>query len=719
MSSGYEIPITADLSGMQEAIARIGQHIHQMGSQISASLGGANNHLGNTENAMRRVTGTATTVTNAHKTLGESVSQSRTKMNGAIATAANMGTAMGGLESAVNLASRATKLLSGTNLGATLTGWIARAGGIRAAFARIPATMRAIAANPLFRRIAIGAAAAAAAIIAIRTATRIISSTLRTMGRLANGIFNGMRATATATARAIGGTFRNIASLPKKLFTTLPGVGGLLAGAGGLALLTHQLKGASEKAAVFEDLTVSVEHFTGSVHAAKNLLADLAEFAIKTPFETIEVQQTASGLLGAGIREDVAGITKDLAAMSKNGQQLRELGDAVGKGFAKGKFQTQELNKFLERGINLHPALQAQIGLTGDAYTKAVQAGLSFQTVTAALRSMSTEGGQFFGLLDRRAQTFTGLLSTLSAAWTDVRQAFGKPFNDSLKPIIQSAINSVTTLLERARTLGERVGRAITLAFVAFQQGKLGDVFRKGLTLGVSVAIDILMRGLRGAVAFLATALPPIFSAAGSKLSDPMFWSGIKNIFVGLGQTITAAIQEALPGQDKQLIAGRKALADSSFNLGSKQINLAGGVDLGKTIGTAISSGNKAFLDAAGGEMSANVKAAQENLSKTLETLKAAADAIQKKTAEGTALQGTTIAAAAGAQNLDTLEETIGTAVREKVGTLTTSLQRVGGGGIGLSFGGVIGKISQSNTLLQVIAMNTQKTNASTLTVLA
>jgi tape measure domain-containing protein len=519
------------------------------------------------------------------------------------------------------------------------------------------------------------------------------------MGRLVAATFAKLKAGAAATANAV----RSIASMPGKMLGAIPGlpIAGLLSGAGAIALLATQLKGASANAAVFEDLTVSVEHFTGSAEKAKTLLADLAQFALVTPFETLDVQQTAGTLLGAGIKEDVAGITKDLAAMSRNGQELGELGDALGKGFAKGKFQTEEVNKFLERGINLNPALQAQLGLTGDEFTKAVEKGLTFSTVTSAIRAMSSEGGQFFGLLDRRAQTFTGLISTLSSAWTDVRQAFGKPFNDALKPIISSAIESVTGLMQKAKDLGEKVGRAITIAFVAFKEGRMGELFGASLKLGIAVAMDKLFLGLKSAVAFLAAALPPIFAAFGAKLSDPTFWQGLALYFEGFGKIIGAEIRAAMPMPDMAKIENDKIFANLLLNSGAVLMGEAGG---GTNIGAAIQSGLDAGIENAArvisetGE-STRTTEARAGLSEITASLKAAADALQKKTGESTQLNqgegGGIITPGDG--------ETATTAIKSAMGTLTTSQGRVGGGGFGMTFGTLASIGKKTNSLLTSI----------------
>lgn len=694
---GFEIPIGGDLGPLAEAFDKVIASIDQMGEKIVAALAKSNAAIGSTTTQLAQVTTSTSAASEATNQMGAATAAAMQKMQGGISAAANLGTAMMGVQSSVSLAAKSSRILTGVNLATALSGWISRAGSIRAAFAKIPAALSAIAQNPVFRRIAIGAAVAVVSVLAIRTAWRAVSAGAAAMGRLVAATFAKLRAGAAATANAV----RSIASMPGKMLGAIPGlpIAGLLSGAGAVALLATQLKGASADAAVFENLTVSVEHFTGSAEKAKTLLDDLGKFAIATPFETIDVQQTAGTLLGAGIKEDVAGITKDLAAMSRTGQELGELGDALGKGFAKGKFQSEEVNKFLERGINLNPALQAQLGLTGDEFTKAVEKGLTFSTVTAAIRSMSSEGGQFFGLLERRAQTFTGLISTLSAAWTDVRKAFGKPFNDALKPIISSAIESVTGLMQKAKDLGEKVGRAITIAFVAFKEGKIGQLFSASLNLGVAVAIDALNRGLRGAAAFLATALPPIFSAAASKLSDPMFWSGVKNIFEGLGQTITAAIEEGLPGTEERTIEGRKALARKSFELGGKQMNLAGGVDFGAVIADALANGGAAAAKAAGGEMSKDVVKALGELKKINDSLKPAVNALQKKTAESTQLNQ----AEGGGIITPGVGEAATTAIKSAMGTLTTSQGRVGGGGFGMTFGTLASIGKKTNSLLSSI----------------
>ena len=297
--------------------------------------------------------------------------------------------------------------------------------------------------------------------------------------------------------------------------------GGLRAAFAGAAVGAGALVGigkAISSATNIEDLNIDMETFLGSTQRARDLIAELTQFSVSTPFETDDLLQTSRILAGSGIQEGLAGIVKELGAVSSNGQQLRELGDALAKGFAKGKFQTEELNKFLERGINLMPALEEATGLTGEALTKAIQSGLDFDTVTAAIRSLSAEGGQFFGLLERRSRSTSGLISTLSGAWDNLLQKLGTPINDAIKPGLTLLIDGINGGVGLATQLGAVLASEISAAArnmvavgetgvnayraiqAAFAQGQVGNILVSSLQL----AGGVLVNNFIGAIRFLS-----------------------------------------------------------------------------------------------------------------------------------------------------------------------------------------------------------------------
>jgi tape measure domain-containing protein len=698
MEDGMDIPIGADFAAFQNAINSIIASIDRMSASIVAAVAGANSAMASSQAAMTGVQNKTLATATAQQRAASAASATISTFSRLAVTGANVGTAMSGIESAMNVAAKASRALAGVNLGTAISGWVSRAGGLRTAFSRIPAAMSAIMQNPTFRKIAIGAAAAIAGIIAIRTAWRVVNGAVKLAGQIAGSVFRGMVSAARAAAGTISGTFRGIASLPGKMLGSIPGlpIVGLLGAGTAVALLSMQLKGASKDAAVFEDMRISVEQFTGSAEAAKSLLDDLAKFAIKTPFETGQVQATATGLLGAGIKEDVAGITKDLAAMASTGQQLGELGDAVGKGFAKGKFQTEELNKFLERGINLLPALRAETGLTGAAFTKAVEKGLTFQQVTRAIRSMSAVGGQFYGMLEKRSQSFNGLISTLVAAWTDVRKAFGTPINDALKPILQEGIDRITALMTKAKQLGEKIGNSISLIFAAFKGGHMMKLFGAGLNVAVRTAVDILFRGFRGAVAFMASALPPLINGIFSKLSDPKFWRGLMNIFQGLGAIIGAEVEGALPFANQAKIRALQTKSEFLINQGGESMSTAGNVNMEELIKAVMENALSAAKKASGGPKGKRLLAAEDMLIEIMASLQGVVDANKPKP------QATGKSEGAG---IITPDDSPAAAVGRAVAPAVMSLSRVGGGGFANTvFASVLSEAKKQTGYLKKIA---------------
>lgn len=618
---GMEIPIGGDLSGLQEAFAAVIAAVDRMGNQIVAALEKSNAAMVRSQAAMTGMQhGAAAAASAQQKAAGASTTLAGS-MGRVITNVSRAGQTLSGLHLGFNAVNAASRALTGVNIAASFSGWISKAGGLRAALAKIPAAMAAVASNPTFKKIVIGAAAAVAGVIAIRVAWRTAAASASILTSAASAVFRGIVAGAHKAASTIAATFRGIASAPGKLIGSIPGLplAGILSGAAATALLVTQLKAASESAAGFEDMRVSFEQFTGSAETANKMLNDLQQFSIKTPFTTTDIQTTTEGLLGAGVREDVVGITKDLAAMARNGEELKGLGDALGKGFAKGKFQTEQMNMFLERGINLNPALQAQLGLTGEAFQKAVEDGLGFGTVTAAIRSMSAAGGQFYGWLDKRAGTFNGLISTMESAWTDIRKAFATPINDALKPVLQSGIDGIVSLMAKAKELGQSIAGGISALFGVFEIGKSTALLKAGLELAIRSSMDLLQRGFRGAVAFIATALPPVIAAAFAKLQDKRFWTGLSQMVAGIGQSIAVEIRSAFPGADQKQMALDQQGASLNMEAGGLQMDLAGKINLPEVIKRALMDAQQAASKAMSGASSPELIAAKDLVNELLE----------------------------------------------------------------------------------------------------
>jgi len=324
-----------------------------------------------------------------------------------------------------------------------------------------------------------------------------------------------VRLASAAAGKTIGSGFKKIgtgmAGLVKSLakFATIAASITFAAAIAGVAKLT---KSSLIMASKIEGIEVTMSNFVGGTEQAQKILKDISRFSTVTPFETVGLQETVNLLLGAGIAaDDAVPVMKELAAVSKNTGQVSELGDAIAKGFAKGKFQTEELNKFLERGINLMPQLQRVTGLSGDALKSAIQDGLKFDDVREAIARMSQEGGLFYGMLEKQSTTTTGLISTLKSNYDEVLTAFGRPINNALKPLLELSIVKMGSLIGTAEKFGNVVGGFITKISQVDFIG-IGQRFIAGLN--IDSAKELLLGAMKIVGAFLGNQLLKVIRLA-------------------------------------------------------------------------------------------------------------------------------------------------------------------------------------------------------------
>ena len=562
--------------------------------------------------------------------------------------------------------------------------------------------------TPAFKVLIAGAAAAVVGGVVLVGSFRMAMGVLLTFGRMAGGIFRGVSAAARATANVVRGVFGAL----RGMIPNLGGGGGSLLGplagivglGGALALVVSQLKSAFEAASGFEDLQVRVESFTGSVAAAKDLLADLRAFGDVTPFTSGDLQEAAASLLGAGVRQNVKGITKDLAAVSKSGQVLGELADALGKGFAKGKFQTEELNKFLERGINLMPQFTAVTGLAGDELRKAIEKGLKFDVVTESIRRMSAVGGQFFGLLARQSMTFRGLWSTFTSGLSEVKKAFATPILMAIKPLLQDAIQLTGGWAEQAKKLGSAVGEALLAVYALVKSGRTLDLMRAGMAVAFQAGVEVLKRGLQGAVAFLVTALPPVFQAALATMRDPLFWGGVGDLLQAAASDFAATILEAMKQGDEALAARNRA-DGFRWRGGSRMRDAGGGVDFTAVLQQSFTERLSAAAEMVKKPMSAEMKAALANLAALKGLVGREMEGLRKGVAVPAPEKGAT------GTGIGTRSDgsTVG-GIREAL-SIASSLARIGGGGFGMMISPMLKEQQKGNELLRKIERNTSRAN--------
>ena len=277
--------------------------------------------------------------------------------------------------------------------------------------------------------------------------------------------------------------------------------------------------GMLKAAADMEYMETQMATLTGSAAEGKKVMKDLADFTAKTPFQLEGVQKAAKQLLATGTS------VKDLQS------QLLYLGDiaaAVGvpieymaaplaKVQAQGKLTGETMQMFIDRSINLIPALAEVTGIAMEDMKQAISDGaISAETLNKALDLMNDEGWLAANGMLNLSKTLKGQLST---AMDNVKLAAAE-FGKVLVPIAVKVTEKITALAQKFAEMDEGTKKVIvTAGAVLAAVGPLLYVF--GQLAGAINAIKVLelgstFAGIGRAALALAGPAAPLFMLLGA-----------------------------------------------------------------------------------------------------------------------------------------------------------------------------------------------------------
>lgn len=199
---------------------------------------------------------------------------------------------------------------------------------------------------------------------------------------------------------------------------------------------------------------VAFETILGGADAAKVVLEDLTNFAATTPFEFTGVRQAGQSLLAFNFQaEELEPTLRRIGDVASGvGTDFNELSTIYGKARVQGRLFAEDVNQLTERGIPIIQEFAKQFGVT-DAEVKAlVESGqIGFPELEQAFISLTSEGGKFFGLMEKQSQEFGGQLSNLS----DSVDQFSISLFNAFEPALSGGLETFSAILSEA---GEQSG---------------------------------------------------------------------------------------------------------------------------------------------------------------------------------------------------------------------------------------------------------------------
>lgn len=350
-------------------------------------------------------------------------------------------------------------------------------------------------------------------------------------------------------AMGLVGRFRS--SLVSAATGMLPMATGLLGIAGAAGIMKKAISAAAD----MESLEVAFETIIGDGGKARETLKGIAELGASTPFEFPELADAGRKLLAFGEAADnIVPALRRIGDVSAGVQApIAEIAEIYGKARVQGTLFAEDINQLTGRGIPIIQQFAQILGVSQSEVKKLASEGkITFPLLEQAFKNLTTEGGSFFGMMEKQSRTTNGLLSTLKDNFNELFRIIGKPINDFLKPIIEANI-------ARVQRLGAGMKAFFELLEAAKGAGKLGDFLGASLELGFKKAINVLSGGARGFVAYLTTALPAVFNGVLGSTFGQRFALVIESTFRGVANLLSAKIAEATANMAEVL--GRKGIA--------------------------------------------------------------------------------------------------------------------------------------------------------------
>ncbi len=201
-----------------------------------------------------------------------------------------------------------------------------------------------------------------------------------------------------------------------------------------------------------EAYEISFRTLLGSQDKADALFGSLREFAVKTPMQLGDLAKGAQTLLGFGIEaEKIMPTLKQIGDISMgNADKFNSLTLAFAQMSSSGKLMGQDLLQMINAGFNPLSIISQKTGKSIGELKKEMEKGaISVEMVADAFKTATSEGGMFYGMLEKQGEGLAGAIAQLQGAWEEALNTLG----ERSQGLIVSGIKGATKLVENFDSL--------------------------------------------------------------------------------------------------------------------------------------------------------------------------------------------------------------------------------------------------------------------------
>lgn len=198
------------------------------------------------------------------------------------------------------------------------------------------------------------------------------------------------------------------------------------------------------------------ETMLGSSEKAAKHVAELKEFANKTPFEMTDLASASKTLLSFGT--DVTNVMPDLKMLGDvslgNKDKFNSLALVFGQVSSQGKMMGQDLLQCINAGFNPLQVISEHTGESMASLKDRMSKGeIGIDDFTQALEWATSEGGKFCGGMEKASKTFDGMASTMKDEAMSLVGEVVEPITDSMAndlfPEIISGLDKMSAAFQK------------------------------------------------------------------------------------------------------------------------------------------------------------------------------------------------------------------------------------------------------------------------------
>lgn len=270
---------------------------------------------------------------------------------------------------------------------------------------------------------------------------------------------------------------------------------------GGLAAIKKFGSDVIDATGKMQQLQVALSTILQDKNKADQLIAEIVQFAAKTPFNLDDVATGAKQLLAYGSSAEK--VVEELSMLGDVASGLQiPIGQLIylyGTLRTQGRAMTVDIRQFAGRGIPIYEELAKVLGVAKDQVGALVTEGkVGFAEVEQAFKNMTSEGGKFNNLMENSAGTWPQRLSNIQDTLFQKLNDFGNKYKEVFEFGIGTAEDLVASLDDVISVIGSLIAaygtyKATLIAIAAIQKAsgfiesiRLIAMYRKELGLATA-----------------------------------------------------------------------------------------------------------------------------------------------------------------------------------------------------------------------------------------